>query len=118
MDRKEILARFMEEVWNGGDEAAVDRYLAPASAIEHDPGDPWHGKTLSREDFKHRLRTSRAPFPDQRFTIVHSASEGDRVAIAWTWTATHQGDMPGFPAPAAPSPCPGSRSTFLMHKIA
>jgi hypothetical protein len=40
------------------------------------------------------------------------------VAIAWTWTATHQGDMPGFPAPAAPSPCPGSRSTFLMHKIA
>lgn len=96
--RTAILTRFMDEVWNAGDEAAVDRYLAPAYTIQHDPGDPWHGKTLSRDEFKHRLRTSRAPFPDQRFTIVHSAAEADRVAICWTWAATHQGDIPGFPA--------------------
>jgi predicted ester cyclase len=25
-------------------------------------------------------------------------AEGDEVAIAWTWDATHQGDVPGFPA--------------------
>lgn len=97
-NRTQIIARFLEEVWNAGDAAAVDRYLAPSYSVQHDPGDPWHGKTLSREEFKHRLRTSRAPFPDQRFTVIHSAEEGDRVAVAWTWEATHKGDIPGFPA--------------------
>jgi steroid delta-isomerase-like uncharacterized protein len=97
-DRTRILESFLEEVWNQGDEAAVDRYLAPAYTIQHDPHDPWHGKTLSRDEFKHRLRTSRDPFPDQRFTVVHSAAERDRVAVCWTWAATHKGDIPGMPA--------------------
>lgn len=98
MDRTTRLARFLEEVWNEGDESAVDRYLASVYAVQHDPGDPWHGKTLSRDEFKHRLRTSRAPFPDQRFAVAHSVAEGDCVAICWTWAATHKGDLPGFPA--------------------
>jgi steroid delta-isomerase-like uncharacterized protein len=97
-DRTKALARFMEEVWNEGRADAVDRYLAPAYTIHHDPHDPWHGKTLTHEEFKHRLASARAPFPDQRFTIVQSAEEDDRVAICWTWAATHTGDIPGFAA--------------------
>ncbi len=97
-DRTEILRRFLEDVWNQGEEAAVDRYLASAYKIEHDPHDPWHGKTLTRDEFKQRLRAARAPFPDQRFTVVHSAAEADRVAAAWAWSATHKGDAPGLPA--------------------
>jgi steroid delta-isomerase-like uncharacterized protein len=97
-DRTQILKRFLEEVWNEGDEAAVDRYLASAYVIQHDPHDPWHGKTLSRDEFKQRLRAARTPFPDQRFTVVHSAAEGDRVAVCWTWAATQTGDIPGVAA--------------------
>jgi steroid delta-isomerase-like uncharacterized protein len=99
-DSKQVIARFFEEVWNRGDVDAVDRYLASAYTIYHDPGDAWHGQTLDVSGFKHRLVTSRAPFPDQRFEIVHAVNEGDRVAVAWTWRGTHQGDLPGFPASA------------------
>lgn len=97
-ERTQLLARFLEEVWNEGRENAVDRYLAPTYTIHHDPHDPWHGKTLSREEFKQRLRASRDPFPDQQFNVAHSAEEGDRVAVCWTWAATHAGDIPGFAA--------------------
>ncbi len=42
--RKERLARFIDEVWNGGSEEAVARYLAPRYTLHHDPGDPWDGR--------------------------------------------------------------------------
>ena len=36
--RKQILANFLEEVWNAGDLDAVDRYLSTRYEIKHDPG--------------------------------------------------------------------------------
>lgn len=97
-NNKGTLTRFIEAVWNQGDETAVDACLAESYTIHHDPGDPWHGQTLSLEGYKQRLRVSRAPFPDQRFEVRHMVAEGDIVTMAWTWQATHKGDMPGFPA--------------------
>jgi steroid delta-isomerase-like uncharacterized protein len=97
-DRKQLLSDFTEQVWNRGDLDAVDRFLAESYVIHHDPGDPWHGKTLSRDEFKQRLLAARAPFPDQRFTIVNIVSENDVIAICWTWAATHSGDLPGVAA--------------------
>ena len=41
---------------------------------------------------------SRAPFPDQRFSIQDLLADGDRVCMTWYWSATHKGDLPGFPA--------------------
>lgn len=32
----------------------------------------------------------------QRFTIVSILEDDDAVAIGWTWSATHAGDMAGF----------------------
>lgn len=97
-ERKEILTRFLEVVWNQGDIEASDRYLAPKYTIHHDPGDPWHGLALDREGFKERLRLSRAPFPDQRFEVRELFADGDAVVATWFWTGTHAGDFPGFPA--------------------
>ena len=95
--REAVLTAFMDEVWNQGDSDAVGRYLAPRYTIRHDPGDPWDGQTLDVAGFRDRLERSRAPFPDQRFDIVHMATTGDHVMIAWHWRATHQGEAAGFP---------------------
>ncbi len=97
-DHKEILSRFFVQVWNQGNEAAVDDFLADTYTIHHDPGDPWHGKTLNPGEFKERLRVSRAPFPDQEFVIQKMTGEDNRLAVCWLWSGTHTGDMPGFPA--------------------
>ncbi|HZR35332.1 MAG TPA: ester cyclase [Nevskia sp.] len=97
-ERKEILRRFMEDVWNQGRLDAVDAYLALRYTVRHDPGDPWHGKQLDAEAFKERLRVSRAPFPDQRFEIQELFADGDAVVATWLWTGTHRAELAGFPA--------------------
>ena len=95
---KEFLTRFIHEVWSEGDVDASDQYIAPRYTIHHDPGDPWDGKELDLEGFKERVRSSRAPFPDQRFVLKELFADGNAVVVTWSWTGTHQGDLPGFPA--------------------
>ena len=85
-------------VWSQGDADAARAVLAPRYVIHHDPGDAWEGQSLDNDGYVARVQASRAPFPDQAFTILHRALEGDTVAIAWSWAATHLGDIPGFPA--------------------
>jgi predicted ester cyclase len=95
---KEILSEFIRRVWSEGDIEAADQYIAPRYTIHHDPGDPWDGKELDLEAYKNRVRLSRAPFPDQYFTLEGLFADGDAVVVTWLWTGTHKGDIPGFPA--------------------
>lgn len=97
-DRKDRVTRLLEDVWSDGNLAAAEELVAPAYTIHHDPGDPWHGRTLDLQGFQDRVAQSRAPFPDQRFEIVSLLAEGDLVAVSWHWKGTHRGDLPGFPA--------------------
>lgn len=97
-DAKALLAAFLRDVWNEGNAAAAERYIAPRYKIHHDPGDPWDGQELDLAGYQERVRLSRAPFPDQRFEVVRMLAEGDAVAVTWRWTGTHLGDLPGFPA--------------------
>ena len=89
---------FLERVWSSGEIDACDDYLADSYTIEHDPGDPWEGRTLDLAGFKNRVRQSRAPFPDQRFAVQAMLAGDAGIAASWTWTATHRGDLPGFPS--------------------
>lgn len=95
---KELLTQFIDEVWNAGNAETADRYIAPAYTIHHDPGDPWEKKTLDLPGYKERVRLSRAPFPDQRFSIQDLVAEDGLVVVTRHWIATHRGDIPGFPA--------------------
>lgn len=97
-DTKTLVADYLHHVWNDGDIDACDRFLMPTYAIHHDPGDPWDGQTLSLAAFKDRVRTSRAPFPDQRFEIDEMIAEGSKLAVSWHWQGTFLADLPGFPA--------------------
>ena len=95
---KEILTEFMREVWSGGDVEASDKYIASKYKIHHDPGDPWEGRELDLAGYKERVRSLRAAFPDQRFDIQGLFADGEAVVLTWLWSATHKGDLPGFPA--------------------
>jgi steroid delta-isomerase-like uncharacterized protein len=95
---KSRLTDFIEEVWNGGHVEASVKYVAPRYTIHHDPGDPWDQQELDLAGYQDRVRKSRAPFPDQRFRIQHLLAEGDVAIMTWLWSASHRGDLPGFPA--------------------
>ncbi len=96
--RKALLAGFLERVWNSGDLNACDHFIAERYTLHHDPGDPWNGLMLDLAGYKERLKISRAPFPDQRFDVQAMLEDGEAIAITWLWSATHAGDLPGFPA--------------------
>ncbi|MGD1149074.1 MAG: ester cyclase [Thermoanaerobaculaceae bacterium] len=96
--KKGILTEFIREVWSEGNIDCSSRYLAPRYTIHHDPGDPWDKKELDLEGYKERVRLSRAPFPDQCFEVQELFADGNAVVVTWFWTATHVGDIPGFPA--------------------
>ncbi|HXB51828.1 MAG TPA: ester cyclase [Rhizomicrobium sp.] len=96
MSRKKLLAAFIEEVWSQGRIEACDDFIGETYTVRHDPHDPWDGQTLSRDGFKERVRLSREPLPDQRFTLVSMLEDGDAIATAWTWAATHTSDVAGF----------------------
>ena len=101
MSRKKLLAAFIEEVWSQGRIEACDDFIGETYTIRLDPHDPWDGQTLSRDGFKERVRLSREPLPDQRFTLVSMLEDGDAIAIAWRWDATHTSDLGGFAATGA-----------------
>lgn len=96
--KKTLLHGFLKDVWAHGCVESVDKYLSDTYSIQHDPGDPWEGQTLTHEGFKDRLTKSRAMAPDQAFTVVKMIEVDDCVAVAWTWCGTHSGGIPGFPA--------------------
>lgn len=95
---KDILRKFIEEVWNKGNLEWVDQLVAEQYTIKNDPGDPCEFKTINLEIFKSRLQQSRTIFPDLHFDIVEMNAEDDKVVISWFMTGTQRGDLPNLPA--------------------
>lgn len=81
----ELARRFFEEVWNQGDEAAIDRYIAADAR----GNDPTFG--AGREAFRTQWRRWRAAFPDLHFAVEEVVADNDRVVTRWTLTGTHTG---------------------------
>ena len=93
---KEIVQRVFEEVWNKGNLDVADDCIA-AGFMRHDPTAPdenWG--TL--DNFKQEAEGVRNAFPEQRMNIEDIIAEGDRVAIRFTSTGTHKGELNGVPA--------------------
>jgi steroid delta-isomerase-like uncharacterized protein len=98
----ELIEQFMARVWNAGDVDAVDDFLGARYAIHSDPGDPWDGRELTPEDFKQRLVTSRASFPDLRFEVDDMVASANRVALSWTMRGKQTGPLAERPASGRP----------------
>jgi len=90
---KKIASDFFEQIWNQGDESAIDRFIAENAA----GNDPQFG--IGRESFREQWRGWRSAFPDVNFEIKEliADSETDTVVTRWVLTGTHTGEFWGAP---------------------
>ena len=87
---KALIRDFFEQVWNQGNEEAIDRFIAENA----NGNDPDFG--MGREGFKNQWRKWRAAFPDLRFEIEEIIAEGDTVVARWMLTGTQSGSFLGI----------------------
>jgi steroid delta-isomerase-like uncharacterized protein len=88
----ELARRFFDQVWNQGDESAIDRYIA-----EHAAGnDETFG--IGREGFRRQWRQWQAAFEDLHFEVEEIVAEGDKVVTRWTLSGRQVGEFLGIPA--------------------
>ena len=90
-ENKAIIREFFELVWNKGDEAAIDRFIAEDAA----GNDPDFG--FGREGFKRQWRKWQEAFSDLHFGIDEVIAEGDTVVARWTLTGRQTGPFLGMP---------------------
>ena len=98
-DNKAIVRRFLEEVGNKGNVAAVDELLAPNILLHFDfPSDvPVPAEMqLSLEEIKQDYSQFRTAFPDFHYTIELQVAEGDMVVTRGTARGTHTGEYQGL----------------------
>ena len=98
-EHKAIVRRFVEEVQNRGDLAALDELCAP-DFVNHSapPGVP-----PTREGLAQLTALFRQAFPDGEMVIEDMLAERDRVATRKTFRGTHRGTSWGCPRPGGES---------------
>ena len=105
-----LVAELHDRVWSKGDYGAIEYLVAARYVIHSDPGDPWEGQTLDHQTYQEWVQYSRSAFPDLVFTVHETVGTGNRVAVRWSATGTHLGDLRGLPAT-------GKRLTFTGQTI-
>jgi steroid delta-isomerase-like uncharacterized protein len=93
VEAKDLVATYIEEVWNCGDLEALAN-LTTADFVYHLGGQP----PRDRAGMKQFLGATRAAFPDWRVEIESIVSEGSVVAARWRGEVTHLGPFHGAPA--------------------
>jgi len=98
MSAKEIKAieRLFVKEWNKGKAAlmaVIDELCATDIAYHGGSGEEIHGI----KDFKQSMSEFYSAFPDNHLTIDDMVVEGDKVAVRWTMTGTHKGELGGIP---------------------
>jgi hypothetical protein len=92
-DRKAVVRRLIDEVYNAGKLDVVDELVAP-EWVRHGLG----GTARDPQVIKDRVRELREAFPDFHISIDDMLVDGDKVVVRQKHTGTHRG------ASLAPSP--------------
>ena len=98
-DNKALVRRAIEEVFNKGNVAAVDRLFAPNFVVQLDyptnvPVPAEYQQSL--EDLKQFISQFRTTFPDFHETVELQIAEGDMVVTRLTARGTHTGEYRGL----------------------
>jgi predicted ester cyclase len=99
MTPETVMRTWFEEVWNNGDESAIDRLMAPA-CVAHGLGEG--PPIVGPEGFKPFFRNFRSAFPDIRVEVLRTVTEGDLICLHCHVTATHTGGGLGVAPTAKP----------------
>lgn len=91
-DIKALASELYESVWSQGNASKLDELFEP----DYTGYVPLVG-TVDREGAKEALRFYRSAFPDLKIEIRELLVEGDKAAVRWTSTGTHQGELLGVP---------------------
>jgi predicted ester cyclase len=86
---KELARQFFEQIWNQGDESAIDRFIAEDAA----GNDPKFG--VGPESFRLQWRKWRTAFPDINSAVEEIVAEGDTVVTRRRLTGRHLGEYLG-----------------------
>lgn len=91
---KQIAWDFFDQIWNQGDESAIDRFIAEDAA----GNDPQFG--IGRESFREQWKNWRQAFPDINFEIreLVADTETQTVVSRWFLTGTQRGEFWGAAA--------------------
>jgi predicted ester cyclase len=89
----ERLHKLYEGVWNGENPDVADEFVHPEYLIhDREIADELRGPEL----YTKLASMTRESFPDMEFTIGDTVAAGDKVALRWTMTGTHDGPMFGI----------------------
>ena len=91
-ENKALAKRIVQEIWNKGNLEFADEIVAPNYA-DNVAGD---GSPIGPDGFKQAVVGIRSAFPDLYITIDDMISEDDKVALVWTFTGTHKGELMGI----------------------
>jgi steroid delta-isomerase-like uncharacterized protein len=97
---KALAQRFHHEIFEQGNFEVADEILSPNFVWHSEVPPGVEGVTT----FAAHVRTA---FPDLTLTADQVIAEGDRVAILWTLSGTHQGEFLGVPATGNTVSTPG-----------
>ena len=91
----EIARRIFDEIWNDRKPGAIDGLISPGY-VHTDPNTPDLGE--GREGYRKLVSIYTTAFPDLHFRIdeIVGDADTDTIAVRWTATGTHQGDLMGI----------------------
>ncbi|HEX6359349.1 ester cyclase [Actinophytocola sp.] len=92
-ERRDLLRRVNDRMWNEGDLDACDELFASNCSF-HDPSFPVDGVA----GLKEQIRELRAAYPDLHMDLHEILVDGDLTAARWTMGATSRGEFRGIPA--------------------
>ena len=96
-ENKALIRRWFEEVWNKGNEAAIDEMFA-TDGIAHGLADEPEKAMRGPQDYKPFYRRFRSAFPEIEVVVEDTIAEGDKVAARCRVRGKHQSDSLGFAA--------------------
>jgi len=92
-ERIEVVRRFFEVAFSEGDLDLIDDLVAD-DAVGYDPAQP--EPIRGAEGMKELVTMYRSAFPDLAFEVHETLRDGDLVAVRWTSTGTHDGELMGI----------------------
>jgi steroid delta-isomerase-like uncharacterized protein len=92
-ENRAVIRHFLEELFNGRDMDAIDRYIAD-DYVDHviPPGIP-----PTRDGFRQFIGMFLEALSDFHYTIEDVIADADRVAVRLTAQGTQQGEFQGIP---------------------